>query len=798
MGLESYYRMQAATETYPGASVIDDGSSASSVDKSLDLLVADTIEPMADGHCRVRLAVNGLHCAACSWLIEKTQPYLAGVKHAEVRMSDHSIQLIYDPRKTSPLRIARNLARLGYHLSPWLALDDREQTAIVRRQHLKGIAVAFFFAANAMWIGVALYAGEATGMLPAHANFFRAVGTGLGVLAAIIPGRVFFRTAFQALRTRTPHVDIPVALAIGVGTVGSVFGTVSGTGHIYFDSIASLILLLLVGRYLQFRAQHQAGLSLERLFQGNMALAHRLEADGTTRQVRAERLVVGDRILVKHGETLPADGVVQQGRSHLNCAWLTGESRPVAVGPGDRVTGGTVNLEGDLEVAVEALGETSRLGKLNRLIQHAAAQKTPLIRLADRVGEWFVWVVLLLSLVTFIFWAIRSDYFQAMQHTISLLTIACPCALALAAPLVITVAIGRAARASIWIRDGEVFERLAKPGIAWLDKTGTLTTGEMRVQRWTGDPTALAWAAMLEEASTHPIAAAIRCYATESGAVADDSRREYRSKVTGVEVLPGRGIRGRIDQRWVGLGAGEWMRQAGIEVRAVDLAAYEEQARHGATPVMMAVDGATVGVFGIGDSLRPVARQVFQALKQRGWKVGILSGDHLEVVADTAARLEGEGSLADRCFGQLSPEAKLERIAASKNHVGLPVMMVGDGINDAAALAMADVGVAIRSGDDTSLCSSQVYIPGDRLEAVVELVDASPRCLRAIYRCFAASLIYNAVTISLAMSGWMHPLLAAILMPISGITVLTMAMTASNFALPENATSGLQPRIDRR
>ncbi|MFN9913419.1 MAG: HAD-IC family P-type ATPase, partial [Pirellulaceae bacterium] len=188
----------------------------------------------------------------------------------------------------------------------------------------------------------------------------------------------------------------------------------------------------------------------------------------------------------------------------------------------------------------------------------------------------------------------------------------------------------------------------------------------------------------------------------------------------------------------------------------------------------------------------------FQALKQRGWKVGILSGDHSEVVADTAARLEGEGSPANRWFGQLSPEAKLEQIAASKSSSGSPVMMVGDGINDAAALALADVGVAIRSSDDTSLCSSQVYIPGDRLEAVVELVDASPRCLRAIYRCFAASLIYNAVTISLAMSGWMHPLLAAILMPISGITVLTMAMTASNFALPENATSGLQPRIDRR
>jgi P-type Cu2+ transporter len=777
LGLESFYDLQAVTknQSAPGKTKIDASKERWA---RLDALASQAVET-PDGFCSIRLSVNGIHCAACAWLIEKLQPHLHGVQSTRVRMNDHSIQVTYDPKQTSLSQIAEPLSKLGYTLAPMSPMEDRDAMRVARREHWWGIAVAFFLAANSMWIGIALYAGESTGMTAAHATFLRCVGASLGALAAVFPGRIFFETAFQAIRTRTPHVDIPVALAIGVGTISSIIGCIVGYEHIYFDSIAALILLLRVGRYLQFRAQYQTGLSLDRLFRWNTAFATRINEESLTETVATTELRPGETILVKAGESFPADGRITQGESTVDCAWLTGESQPIEVHEGDTVVGGTLNLRSPLRMRVNAVGEASRVGSLNQLIRQAASQKTPLIQLADRVGGWFVWTVLGLSLGTFIAWTITADVFVATRHTVSLLTIACPCALALAAPLVITVAIGRAAGHSIWIHDGNVLEMLSRPGIAWFDKTGTLTQGKFRVLDWTGDDEALKHAAILEMHSTHPVAEAIVTYASSNAAnlLINQSSNDFS-----IEQVLGRGIHGRVLGRHVAVGTIEWMEDQNIHVASTDRKSYQAISIDGNTPLIVAIDRTTRGVFSLGDTLRPDAVKLIKDLDCLGWKVGILSGDRQEVVETIAIRL----GLLDRdgChfIGELTPEDKLAIVQASKNKDTGNVIMIGDGINDAAALMVADVGIAVRSSDDLSLRSAPVYIPGDRLSAVVELIDASRASIRSIHRCFAASLLYNMVTISLAIAGLMHPLVAAVLMPISGLTVLMMALSSRTFS----------------
>ncbi|MFO0013778.1 MAG: heavy metal translocating P-type ATPase [Planctomycetota bacterium] len=726
------------------------------------------VETYADGLCRVRLAVDGLHCAACSWLIEKMQPNVPGLKSARVCMSDGTLDMVYDPSLTTPAKVADQLGRLGYGLSPIVPEDDGSaMDRSLQREHWIGMATAFFLAANAMWIGISLYAGEASGMAPAHATFLRWAGALLGFLAAIGPGSLFFRSAWASLRAGVPHVDIPVAVGLAVGTVGSIIGAASGRGHIYFDSLASLVFLLRVGRYIQFRAQYRTGLSVSRLLRATQSTAVRIESDGTKVTLPAHRLGVGDVVEVLPGQSLPADGVVIDGTSAMQTAWITGESRPMPVVPGMEWVGGSFNLQSPLRIRVTAAGDQSRIGRLNEMVRQATSQRTPLIQLADRIGGVFVIGVLVLSLATFAVWSWVASPSIAVGHTVSLLTIACPCALALAAPLVITVALGRAAREQVWIRDGNVLERLAKPGMLWFDKTGTLTLGDLSVVSWDGTTEDLLMAAALESQSDHPAARAIVAFANQS----EPSWHPSHDRVEHVVQSYGLGIQGSVNGIPVAIGA-----------PSQTDGQHESRSNDGSVCQSITVFGGGVcrGTFLLGDRERPGAIDALKQLVDRGWKIGLLSGDRAAVVDVLAERLRSAGIPLLAVHSEQSPEQKLETMLFSRSSQSTTVM-VGDGINDAAALAAADVGIAIRGAGETCLRNAPVYIPNNQLDSIVRLVDASKNTVRGIHRCFAASLLYNAITITLAATGWIHPLIAALFMPLSGITVLTMALSARTF-----------------
>jgi Cu2+-exporting ATPase len=793
-GLDDYYAMRSASTV---ASVQSDPRYENVLD---DLQAAGVdVQSIGGGLSCVRLSVDGMHCAACSWLIERLQPTIQGLHRAQVRMSDQTIELVYDQSQTSPAHVARKLGRLGYRLSPWHHDElDTQAFLLQQRQHWMGIASAAFFAANAMWIGIALYAGESTGMASSHADFLRWVGLGLAVLAAIFPGRIFFTTAWQAIRSRTTHIDIPIALSIAIGLVGGIVGAISGSGHIYFDSLASLILLLRVGRYIQFRAQAKASHWISQWMRMHWLVATRLENDGSSVKVPAYRLAVGDRVRVQANETVPADGVLEamQGddaNSYIDMSLFNGEANPSAVSVGEPLLGGTTNLSDAFIMRVTASGEASRVGKLMELVRNATTHRTPWTLAADRISKWFVMVVMIVATVTWIAWAILSNPAVATGHAMALLTIACPCALALAAPLVLTIAMGRAAKNQVWIRDGDCLEKLSSPGSLWLDKTGTLTHGRMQVVRWRGNESWLPLVALLESNASHPVATAIVDYVRRNFAPASNVYQASDSfRVEQTRSLIGRGIVGIVNGDAFVIGTQPWLVENNITMSQTWLEQQRVWLDQGLSVVWIAVNGNVEGLLAMGDCLREEVAATLIAASQRGWRLGIASGDRQEVVDKIAAELKQQGVAIAEAVGGLMPEDKQELIRASRHRFKGPCVMVGDGINDAAALASADVGIAIRGGSDHSLQAAPVYLANGRIESLIQLLDAAKQSVRGIRRCFVISLVYNTLTISLAALGWIHPLIAAIMMPISGISVLLLAVTTRTFqtpvaiSLPEN------------
>lgn len=782
LGLEDYYKLRNSSQ---GSQYVRE--SEHRIASLLDLEAAGVqVNHLPGGMDCVRLSVDGMHCAACSWLIERTQPTIRGLHSARVRMSDHSVELIYDPEQTNIARVASRLSKIGYELSPWQDDPDYNAEVTIRqREHWAGIALAAFLAANAMWIGVALYAGESTGISAGNEYFLRWIGAILGLLSALLPGRIFLQTAWQAIRSRSPHVDIPVAVSLCIGTAGSLIGAWYGSGHMYFDSLASLVLLLRIGRYLQFRAQSISRNSIAKLLRWNSQVAHRIDDNGNRHAIPATRLVPNDLIFVEPGGIIPADGIVEDGESSVDASLLTGETIPVLIHQGSPVIGGTTNLNSAIRVRVEAAGESSRVGKLMAMVREATTYRTPWIQSADRVGRWFVVVVLLLAVGTWIGWSAASNTTVATQHTMALLTIACPCALALAAPLVITIALGRAAKRQIWIREGDCLEKLANPGMLWLDKTGTLTLGRMHVHAWNGDERWLPAIAAIECSVHHPVASAIvrYCEAHDGSENVGDAEHLANATLNVVAVTQerGYGVKAHVDGKLMAIGNADWMERQSVTIRDQESNQALEIGNRGQTAIWVAFDGEVVGMFAVGDALRPDAAESLREIQSMGWNIGILSGDHAQVVEKIADNLREQGIKIDHVLGGQSPEDKLRVIRQSLSSESRQTVMVGDGVNDAGALAAADVGIAVRGNSEQSLAIAPVYIANPRLGSLVDLMRASQEVVVGIRRCFIASLLYNAITISLAIAGLIHPLIAALFMPLSGLTVLTMALNSRTF-----------------
>jgi Cu2+-exporting ATPase len=475
-------------------------------------------------------------------------------------------------------------------------------------------------------------------------------------------------------------------------------------------------------------------------------------------------LTPGSLVEARAGDSVPADGVVIDGSSTLDRSLLTGESLPEDVAAGDPVHAGTINLSARLLIEVRSTGEDTRIGRLMRLVEEGARRRAPVVLLADRISGWFVAVVLALAALTVVIWA-RLDPAHAVQHAVALLIVSCPCALGLATPLAVSAAIGRAARRKILIKGGDALENLARPGRMILDKTGTLTEGRLAVIRWWGDESVQGLVAALERHSSHPVARAL-AEAFEAGAEIPDE----------VQEIPGAGISGVIGGRRVIAASSSHASGVLGGLPEAVAAAVDGFAGDGLSPVVVAVDGEAVAVAGVGDPLRSDTADSLASIRDRGWQLEILSGDHPLVVQSVAREV---GLEAEFARGGANPEEKLEvvRQAAGSGTVA----MVGDGVNDAAALAAATVGIGVHGGAEAVLAAADVFLGSPGLSPVVDLLRGARRTLGVIRRNLVFSLLYNIVAVTFAITGHMSPLLAAILMPLSSMTVVLSSYRAKTF-----------------
>ncbi len=755
-GLDGFYSVRDAVDAKPTRSA----STGAGYEELDDPAFLNTlVRPVPGGEVEVELLLEGMHCAACVWLIERLPRVADGVVESRANIRRRTVCVRYKPEQIKLSLIAQRLDRLGYAAHPARGGEAREIRLREDRKFLIRVAVAGALAGNVMLLAIALYEGAHSGMSPFWQSTLRWYSMILGIAVLYWPGRLFFRGALSAIRTRTAHLDLPIALALSVGGVWGAANTIRGTGEIYFDSLAVLVFLLLVGRWVQHRQQRSASDSVELMLTLTPTNATVLDDQEQPKRVPIESVEIGMTVLVDAGESIPADGVVIEGETQLNMALLTGESRPVTAAIGERVAAGATNLRSPILVRVESVGESTRVGKLMDLIARATAERPPIVRFADRVAGWFVIVVVVLAIGTFVYWKLASGVGVGIEHATALLIVTCPCALGLATPMAMSVAMGRAARAGMLIKTSAAIEQLAKPGTIILDKTGTITEGRARVVAVHGDKRAGKMAAAIERHCTHPIADAIV-----------DSFDDEAVLATQIEQSIGLGVSGKIDGVEVRIGSPAFVFADDTPVDASVWIA--EVLADGLTPVVVVADGLGVCVLGIGDQIRNGVGEAISELTARGWTVRICSGDHPEIVGKIAGSVGVE-----QAEGGVSPEAKAELVTSLKqaDHVGA-IVMVGDGVNDAAALASADVGIAVHGGAEASLEAADVYLSDMGVFPLVRLVGLSRDTMRTIYTALAISLSYNTIAAALAMTGVVNALIAAVLMPISSLSVVTLCV----------------------
>jgi len=711
-----------------------------------------------DGIAETELYLEGVHCASCVWLVERVPLAIPGMVSAELDMARGRVRVAWDESATPLSRIARFLDTLGYRPHPFRGVKAEAMRRREDRASLVRIGVSGAIAANTMLAAIALYSGWLDGMDGDFRRYFRWLSMLLTIPALLWPGSVFFRGAWSSLRTRTLHMDVPIAIALAAAFVRGTLNTLTDRGPVYFDGVSMLVFLLLVGRFLQQRAQRAAADSGELLHSLSPPVARLCDGD-SRREVPVEALLPGMRVEVRHQEVLPADGVVTQGAAELDLSLLTGESRPQPVRIGDTVFAGTINRGGTLEICVTVTGESSRLGHLLSEVEAGAQRRAPVVRVADALAGRFVAVVLVLAVATYVYWLRRAPA-DALDHAIALLIVTCPCALALATPLAISVAVGRAARAGILVKGGDALESLARPATLVLDKTGTLTEGRTQLVAWDGPEWVKPLVLALERHATHPVAQGFE--QAWAGVVAPSAS---------ARVTVGGGVEGEVEGRRVAVGSPSFVR-----ARVRDAAAIPAGERSTLTPVWASVDGVLVARAGFGDALRPDAAATLQRLRERGWHLVLLSGDAPEVVEEVGRALGF--AQADRHGGQ-SPEDKTAMIERLEQTGA--VVMVGDGVNDAAAIARATVGVGVKGGAEACLAAADVFIARPGLAPLADLAEGSRRTLAVIRRNIGFSLAYNVLGAALAMAGVLTPLHAAILMPVSSLTVVLASWRSRTF-----------------
>ncbi len=764
-GLGAFYRLRDSLDEDTREEA-KQSSGAEYLEFDDPLFIQEHAAPLPNGLLGIDLAIEGLHCGACVWLLERLPRLAPSVTLARIDYQRRIIHIEWDPARAPLSAIASRLGLLGYPVRRRAGSGRDDALLNENRRYLVRVAVAGACAGNVMLISFALYGGMFSGMAASHEALFRWTSLLFGLLATAGPGFVFIRGALAGVRAGVLNMDLPIALGLSAGVAMGLINTVRGSGEVYFDTVTMLVFLLLLGRWLQFRQQARSSDSLALLGAVTPGAARRRTAEGGAEIVAIESIHAGDEVEVLVGDSIPVDGTVVSGRGHVDASLMTGESNPVPVSPGDAVVAGSVNLSAPIAIRVSASGSDTRIGRIMHLVEQASFNRPPIVRAADRIAQRFVAGVLLLGALTLLLW-LFIDPSRAVPNAAALLIVTCPCALALATPLAIASGIGQAARRGILIKSGEALESLSRPGVLLLDKTGTVTERAVSVVRWHGDQSMKSPVAAIERSFTHPIARAL----------AGMDRDPGPASPVHVQAIGSLGVEGAVDGSRFVIGSTRLIRLEGFQIGEDLERQISEAAGDGLTPIVVARDGEVRAVAVCGDRLRVGASIAVAQLRRAGWTVGMLSGDHPQIVQRVAADLGLEPHMVR---GEATPEAKADAVGELlAEHER--VVMVGDGINDAAALASATVGVAVEGGAEASLEAADLYLSRPGLAPLEQAIEGARRTMRVIRRNFAISLAYNAVCATLAISGLINPLIAAVIMPVSSLTVVTLSYRARIF-----------------
>ena len=701
--------------------------------------------------------VGAMYCAACSWLIESTLTNVAGIEIVEVSPVTHQLRVRFDPDRIRLGGILSNLANLGYKPQP-LAYDNASRPELVeQRTALKRLMVASLGMMQVTMFAVALYAGEFQGIDARMQRFLRLVSFVVTTPVVLYSARPFFSAAWRGIVSRVPGMDLPVALAIGAAYVASVYAMMTNGPAVWFDSVTMFVFFLTLGRFLEMRARHRAIDRSTALTSMLPNTATRLDGD-TRRIVPVSQLVAGDRLLIRPGESIPADGVLVDGETTLDEALLTGETVPRPKAPGDIVAAGSINLDGMIRIRVENTGADTVLGTISRLSERARYSRPAFVQLADRIASYIVVALLVIAAAVATYWHFNAPE-RAFVITLSVLVVTCPCALALATPAAFAAAGTRLADLRLLVTNGNAIEALARATCVLFDKTGTLTRGvPVIVSTQVFDQSidaqdCLKIAAALETVSTHPIASAF--------VVGDDPAAPADQ-----QLVIGRGVAGTIDGRRWKLGTHDFV--VGGESRS----AVDESST---TSVYLGAAGRALAVFHLADEIRPDAQNTLQRLRGLGLKNALVSGDSAAPVRRVADAL----SITPYHFG-CSPADKLTIIRTLQDQ-GETVAMVGDGINDAPVLAGADVSIAPSHGALLAQTSADVIMLGDSLAPVATAVRMARKTMRVVRQNLAWAIVYNATALPLAALGHVPPWAAAIGMSASSLIVVLNALRLTRY-----------------
>ena len=748
-GLESYYQHRSDAAINPEALPKVLGEELALYDR------ADVQQPFVrhEGDlASTSLMIEGISCAACGWLIERHVRNLAGVAEASLNLSNHRLQVRWSDTALPLSELLAELRRIGYAAHPYQADQAAERLASENRRSLRQLGVAGLLWMQVMMATMATWPEFNIDLSAGMDSILRWTALLLTTPIVFYCCTDFFKGALRDLRTRHLTMDVSVSLAIAGAYLAGIWSTITGHGELYFDAVGMFALFLLAGRYLERRARERTAAATAQLVNLLPASCLRLDAAGQSERVLLSELKLGDRVLVQPGGLIPADGRILSGQSSIDESVLTGEYLPLPRAPGDAVTAGTLNVEGPLTVAVDALGDDTRLSAIVRLLERAQSDKPKLAEIADRVSQWFLVIVLLAAAVVgLVWWYIAPQ--RAFWIVLALLVATCPCALSLATPTALTTATGTLHKLGLLLTRGHVLEGLNHIDTVVFDKTGTLTEGRLTLTAVhpLGSEDAdrcLGLAAALENRSEHPIARAFG---------------RAPQPADSVDSVPGLGLEGRVGGRQLRIGQASFV-AALYAGEAPPIPGDQGQW------LLLADTTGPLAWFVLDDRLRDDALALLAACRKRGWKTLLLSGDSSPMVGRIAEELG-----IDEARGGLTPADKLVRLQAMQA-AGARVLMLGDGVNDVPVLAAADISIAMGSATDLAKTSADAVLLSNRLQSLVSAFQVARRSRRIIIENLAWASLYNGLILPFAAVGWVTPLWAALGMSASSLLVVLNAL----------------------